>query len=197
MLVNSQPKRLVIASSGRCIWEDLKKIPWETYDMMGINDLIMHIPNPLKYGYSNDARRLQLWALLRRRGYEGPESLHSMEPWPALGGQFPIKGHKLKGLGTSPLSACYVGLELGYDQILLAGVPLDDSGHYFDPPDIETNRFHQDFYKQEAQLKWWKEASKEFDGKVKSLSGHTRELLGDNFTEPRQTYCSTKILRSG
>ena len=150
--------------------------------MMGINDLIMHLPHPLKYGYSNDARRLQYWACLRRRGYEGPTSLHSLESrsHAEFGAEktLPVTGHHLKGLGTSPLSACYVGLELGYDQILLAGVPLDDSGHYFDPEDIHTNRFHQDFYKQEAELKWWKAAMNDFEERVKSLSGNTRKLLG-------------------
>ena len=128
---------------------------------------------------------LQFWTACRRRGYEGPESLHALEsrqpltpPVGTLPHALPVVGHSLPGLGTSPLSAVLVGLEMGYERILLAGVPLDDSGHYFDPSDIHTNRFHQDYKHQERDLMYWKSAMKEFKGRVKSLSGNTRTLLG-------------------
>ena len=86
------------------------------------------------------------------------------------------------GHGTSSLNGCYTGLALGYDEIVLCGAPLDDSGHYFDPPTWHTN-FVREIPDVDRggviQPRYWSEAkARIFDGKVKSMSGRTRDLLG-------------------
>ena len=73
--------------------------------------------------------------------------------------------------GSSGLFACLVGLGMGYDEIVLAGIPMDDSGHFYDPPTTEHKYF-------ENLLPNWRYARDEwFEGKVRSLSGYTKNLL--------------------
>jgi hypothetical protein len=68
-----------------------------------------------------------------------------------------------------------VGLALGYDKIILAGVPIDGTGHFFDPPGKVVNQFLGTNIKEE-----WNNANRNyFKGRVKSLSGRTREWLGE------------------
>ena len=81
-------------------------------------------------------------------------------------------------MGSSALPACYVGLALGYESILLAGVPLDDTGHFFDPPEDHHLRKDRKWsnFTNEAQEYIWRNAR--LDGRVKSFSGRSREWLG-------------------
>ena len=165
--------KLLIVGSGRCVWDDLLKVNPLDYDAMAINDMIMHFPGPLKHAYSNDWKMLPHWISSRRPNYVidwGIPASHSCYgskswPWP---------GH-----GTSSLNAVYTGLALGYDEIIIAGVPLDDSGHYWEAPWLKTN-FTNEVSDKDGEMHFWSNAKKTiFDGKVKSLSGRTKQLLGD------------------
>lgn len=123
---------LVVCGSGRCVWDDLQKIPGKT-DFMAVNDMGMHLPFDLAHWFSNDAESLLYWKHCRRRGYNQDFRVHSCNkksgiefwPWP--------------GQGTSSLNAVYTGIGLGYEDIYLAGVPLDDSGHYWEAPWLKSN----------------------------------------------------------
>lgn len=171
--------RLVIVSGGRCVWDDLASLGLRGGhgpDVMCVNDVVMHYPGMVKHLYSNDRRRISGWLQMRRpeieREYGPVRYTHSCRegakyhwPWP---------GH-----GTSSLGAVYTGLAMGYDEIVLCGVPLDDSGHYFDPPWKESNFTREVGVKGNGQMQYWAEAAKKcFQGRVKAMSGRTRELLG-------------------
>jgi hypothetical protein len=67
-----------------------------------------------------------------------------------------------------------IGLALGYDKIILAGVPLDDSGHFFDIPDVRTS-----FNALNIKLEWQEADRFYLKGRVKSLSGNSAKWLGD------------------
>lgn len=168
--------KLLIVASGRCVWDDLERYARDQEihfngDVMAVNDVGMHLPCELTHWYSNDWKMLPKWVEARRPRFKkkyGPVQTHScyggakyVWPWP---------GH-----GTSSLNAVYTGLALGYDEIVLAGVPLDNSGHYFDPPWVNSN-FSNEVPNKGGQLRYWNRQI--FEGKVKSLSGRTRELLG-------------------
>jgi hypothetical protein len=158
---------LLIVGSGRCVWDDLDRGNNGTYyyvpDVMCINDMIMHFPGVVKHAYSNDYKMLPHWVSARRPRYKKDlsesiiqHSCNSGWPWP---------GH-----GSSGLNAVYTGLALGYDSITLVGIPLDDSGHYFDPPWKKTN-FTKEVPERDGQVKYWQFAINNiFNGKVKSLS---------------------------
>lgn len=144
---------------------------------MCVNDVVMHYPYYVHHAYSNDHQSLPCWVHARRPRYRLDYkesivmhtqkiggSLLSIWPWP--------------GFGTSGFNAVLTGLALGYEEIILAGIPLDDSGHYFDPPWV-TTKFTKEVPTLDGELKHWAEANRVlFQGRVKSLSGRTREVLG-------------------
>lgn len=171
---------LVIAASGRCVWEDLERYGMaKNHDdhphIMAVNDMIMYYPGRIDHAYSNNHAYLSKWCEARRDQYltkYGPvKHTHSNK----TGGRhtWPWPGH-----GTSSLNAVYTGIGLGYDRIILCGVPLDDSGHFFEPPWIGTN-FVAEVRDRDGGPKYWKNArDRIFKGQVQSMSGRTRELLG-------------------
>ncbi|MFQ5622443.1 MAG: hypothetical protein ACE5FS_03505 [Paracoccaceae bacterium] len=158
--------RLTIAGGGRCVWSDLEG-HWNG-DVMCVNDIGMHFPGQVRHWYSNDAKMLAKWSAARRpllvARQERAILHHSCNPGHI---HWPWPGH-----GSSGLNAVYTGLGLGYDEIFLAGMPLDDSGHYFDPPWVKTN-----FVREVPERYWIRARDHIFKGRVKSLSGRSKEIL--------------------
>lgn len=182
-------KKLVICADGACVWDDLEKFGCRSddgrgrvkkpgWDFMVINKLGETFPGDIEHWYSNAPHLLQKFMAARRDEYEkefaAPKHTHSCQSgamwhWP-FGGQ-----------GTSGLGAALVGVALGYaPPIILAGLPLDDGPHNGEPSWRRTK-----FASSEAKGKnggpdpHWKRAIElVFQGKVKSLSGRTRDWLG-------------------
>ena len=74
--------------------------------------------------------------------------------------------------GTSSLFGVFVAHRLGYRAIVLAGCPMDGSGHYYDAPGASYHRL-------DSMWEAWERAAAAGDlVGVTSLSGRTRELLG-------------------
>ena len=169
-----QGRKVLVVGSARCVWDDLSQFRHEI-DVMTVNDMVIHLPGRVTHAYSNDAWRVPPMIQARRPKFVeqwGNPYGHSCNPHEGVY-VWPWPGH-----GTSSLNAVYTALALGYDEVILAGVPLDDSGHYFDPPWVKTN-FTQEVKETESGPRYWEMAAKKvFDGKVKSLSGRTRDLLG-------------------
>lgn len=163
--------RLVILGGARCVWEDYEKIR-KKHDVMCVNDVVMHFDKPIRHFYSNDVKMIPKWIAARRPKWtrHGDPLIHCWQPgfihWP------------WPGSGTSSLQAVYTGLALGYDEITLCGIPLDDSGHYFDPPWVESNFTREVPYKGNGTLRYWVDAKeKVFENRVRSMSGRTKALL--------------------
>lgn len=178
--------KLLIVAGGRCVWDDLEgfavpakhgqvSIDWPG-DVMCVNDIGMHLPCKIDHWYSNDGNMLPCWNMARRPEFKRLNEtiqLHSFMDKPNIW-KWPWPGH-----GGSGLNSVYTGLGLGYDEILIAGMPSDDSGHYFDPPWVQTN-----FTKEVAPQKdhhvnrFWQNAINHcFEGRVKAISGRTGEWL--------------------
>jgi len=174
--------RLVIVGGGRCVWDDLRQLGFHhdclpQTDIMCINDIVMHFPGKVKHFFSNDSNWTPHWLKARRhlleRAYGPIEYVHTCHtgarynwPWP---------GH-----GTSALGAVYSALAMGYNPIVLCGIPLDDSGHYFEAPWIDSNFTKEIGFKGTGKVKYWSEArDKIFQGKVTSMSGRTKVLLDE------------------
>lgn len=173
-------KRLVICAGAACVWDDLALLgvrdEQSNTHIMAINDIVMHLPMRVRHVYSNDHRMLPCWIASRRplyvREYGAPGYVHSNRvgatynwPWP---------GH-----GTSALGGVYTGLAMGYSPIILCGVPLDDSPSYFSAPWVPRNFLREVGNTKDGEIQYWSRAANRcFRGRVKSMSGRTRELLG-------------------
>lgn len=176
-------KNLLIVGSARCVWDDLARVGASAkgyYEVMAINDIIMHLNLPIRHAVSNDNKWLPKWIAARRPYYreqmdcKQPIMTHSNKPGPGIDHAWP-----LPGTGTSGLTAVQVGVALGYDSIILAGIPMDGTDHYYDPLKGHPLFYDSHNYGTDNQLKYWKRAKTDyFEGKVKSLSGNTKDLLG-------------------
>ncbi len=164
---------LLVMGGAACVREDLARIdPTWRGARMAVNDIGAHYRGTLDHWATLHPKYLPGW-LAYRHGHDygsgGHVYSHSREA--ADGVQFVWR---LANDGaTSGLFACFVALLLGYDRIVLAGLPCDDTPHYFDPlpyggkiagespPDL-----------------WLWARDHVFAGRVTSLSGNTRAWLG-------------------
>ncbi len=172
--------KLVICGGGRSVWDDLGRLGFahgKRCDVMCINDIIMHFPYEIDHAFSNDFKMLPRWLAARRPRYSRTEKRIQVHKLGETQGK--IIGWPFPGHGTSGLNATYIGAALGYDEIILCGIPLDDSGHYFDAPWVRTN-FIRECGVRDGNTKFWGNAARNiFKGKVKSMSGRTRDIFGE------------------
>lgn len=145
---------------------------------MVVNKLGETFPGRIAHWYSNEAKLLVKFIEARRAEYAKEfatqfetHSNHRGAKW-----HWPLGGH-----GTSGLGSVLVGLGLGYEQIVLCGMPLDDGPHNGEPHWrrclFETAEVADT--KDGGTPHHWKRAMDHaFDGKVTSMSGRTKEWLG-------------------
>jgi hypothetical protein len=126
---------VLIVGGGRSVWDDVAKL-WPVPEaVIAVNDIGMYWPGYLKGWYSNDAVQLKAWHAGRRHWWEQiyrqTIPLHSCFAEKAGGGvhNWPFPAH-----GSSGLVVTLVALAMGYERLWIAGIPLDDTGHFYDPP---------------------------------------------------------------
>lgn len=182
----------VVLGSGRCIWDDMAKVDFDLVQVIAINNMIMHYKGRLHHGVSLHPEEPPLWRQLRwtnqceqsyvhTHSHRLPENNDNLPPYEfktrhGLDYIWEVEGGRG---GSSGLFACMVGLALGYSKIVLAGIPLDASGHFFDPPGKKVTQFTG----QNITWEWENARDKYFRDRVRSLSGRTRDILGEATAE--------------
>lgn len=183
-------KNLAICGDGACVWDDLERLGCRVdggnarrgsvggaYDFLTINKLVEVFPGNIEHAYSNEYHLLQKFIAARRseyaREFTGPRHIHGRMgsgaqwcwPW--------------KGPATSALGATLIGVALGYDKIVLCGVPLDDGPHNGEPPWRMTRFSREAADSPDGINRFWRDArDKAFQGRVRSMSGRTKAWLG-------------------
>lgn len=180
-LEDFQHKQCLVAATGRCLWDDIEKFDYSGMDIMAVKDAVIHFPDPVHHAFSQHAD--QLVPMIEIRNLRNPSARrqnNAIIGHTSVDTRFPsLHAWNLPGHGTSTLGAVYVALALGYKRVVIAGAPLDDSGHYFDPPGFKTH-FEKRIPDKEKGPKFWELVYQDvFKGRVRSLSGRTRDLLGD------------------
>lgn len=182
-------KKLIICADAACVWEDLEafgcasyagrgSVKKEGWDFLTVNKLVETFPGAIEHCYSNEPSLLRSFIGARRNEYEKefprPANTHSCNEGAKW--RWPWGGH-----GTSGLGAVLVGLGLGYDQIVLCGMPLDDGPHNGEPH-WRACRFKSKeaagSVDDDRDGHWKRAIQLAFDGKVKSMSGRTKNWLG-------------------
>jgi len=179
-LEDYEKKSLLIACTGRDVWKDIKRIDYSEMDILCVKDTIVHFPDPIHHAFSQHADQLvHLVAIRNMRNPSTRRQTDEIKVHTSSDTKYPsVHAWNLPGHGTSSLGAVYVGLALGYSNVVLAGCPLDDAGHYYDPEWVGTYFIKRIADRQEGPKFWTHAAQHVFKGKVKSLSGRTKDLLG-------------------
>lgn len=182
-------KNLIVCGDAQCLWLDLElfgarddsrmgQVRKDGWDIMVVNKAGECFPGWIHHWYSNLPRVIHSAIAARRDDYAIEFSkiwiTHSCNA--GADHRWPWGGH-----GTSGLGAVLVGIGLGYDRIVLCGLPLDDGPHNGEPHWRKTK-----FAASEAagsktndkNVHWKRAIDSAFEGKVKSMSGRTREWLG-------------------
>ncbi len=183
-------RNLVICGDAIGVWTDLQQfacdgriargqVRKDGWDFMTINKMVETFPGDIVHCYSNEPHLLHKFIAARRSEYARefciPTNTHSCNDGARW--RWPWGGH-----GTSGLGATLVGVGLGYEKIVLCGLPLDDGPHNGEPPWRKCG-----FASREAagsadggpDQHWRRARDEAFEGKVKSMSGRTKDWLGD------------------
>ena len=167
-------RQLLVLGGADCVWEDLKAFGPVSCDVMVINDMGCDYPGIIKYWVTLHPEKFDGWRS-RRRGNQDYETwAHSVI---VRSKAYDVVNKTTKDWGgSSGLFAAKVGLELGYDHITLCGCPMTETPHYFQP-----NRSWKDC---SSFIPGWTKNLDAIKGKVFSMSGWTKEILGYQKFEP-------------
>lgn len=183
MMQVARPEWAMCIGGGSCVWDDV--LQWEAiygqqWDglVIAANDVGAHWPRPLHHWVTLHEAKLPRWWDLRER------SGHPMEPRPVRWGHS-ARSSRMKSAhldrcitawngGSSGMLAAQVALHLGCTRVVLCGIPMTMTPHF-----AETReRFHSQWLAANGHWKAWsRERGKLID--VRSMSGRTRELLGE------------------
>jgi len=170
---------LIVMGSALCVWDDYQRTIESGFNghLMAVNDIGQFIDKSLEHWVSLHPKNLVHWvALARLHATAGHGCLtHTNEPSEGIRVAWDIHPYA----PTSGLYAIQVGLVLGYDRIMLCGVPQDNSRRIFDPPWMGGGE-HQDANLRKS-FRQMVEHNPEYGLRVRSQSGWTKELLGDSW----------------
>lgn len=176
-------KTLLVCGSGRSLFPDLQALgvnsdaDLQRFDVLAVNDVILALKDA-KHFASYHEEKIESWLMLRECEYHHSKhrpnkrmlKTHSHRPGPLVD-----KVHTgFEGAGSSSFFAVQVGLAEGYERIILCGVPMDNSGRWYEPP----WRVAHDYKVTDGWDCWKKMHAVGKLAKVRSMSGCTRELLG-------------------
>ncbi len=175
----------IVAATGRNLWMDLEALTgilpgfhveqtpygliyWRGCDIVAINDAAVHILGDVKHLASLHYEMMAGWKILLKAQDRKIQS-HALQAADGVDIAWPI-GYKA---GTSTMLGVLVALGLGYDRVVLAGAPMSNHGHYYDPPEGGSN-FN------DVAIKFdWEWANREiFKDRVRSVSGSSCIWIG-------------------
>lgn len=180
---------LIVCGDAACLWDDLERfgaassmgrgcVHKDGFHIMTVNRAVETMPANIEHIYSNEPDLLMRFVAARRYEYckefEGPRHSHSHRR--GASHKWPLGGH-----GTSGLGASLVGVGLGYDPIVLCGLPLDNGPHNGEPPWRRCNFEREAADNVDTHInQYWERARRlAFQNRVRSMSGRTREWLGE------------------
>ena len=171
---------LLVCGTSRELWDDLKA--FYEFGTSGhvacLNQAILHYPYlrndhpwPLRHAIGFDPNNAyQLFEYRKLRGQDVSNvAVHaSSQPascvWELV---------NVKDIAFSACFAVAIGLAMGYEKIVLAGCSQSSDGHYYDPPWIPPSEYGVRVY-----MFQWEMNANIFSGRVRSMSGKTKEFFG-------------------
>lgn len=158
----------LVLGGADCLWRDLDALGrWTPDIVVATNDAIAAYPGRIDQAATLHPEKLTHWRMERwkNRG-NGDYQTWSRSDTPE-GVDRTLSGWSS---GSSGMLAVGVAFEVGAESVVLAGVPIQaEAAHFFDPSPWEGVQHHREA---------WEKRADELRGRVWSLSGWTRTLLG-------------------
>ena len=161
----------IVTGSADCLWEDLEKakVGLDKYDIMCVNHSAIAVSDKITHIASLEYRYMIGFYNLATVNTKGHIYTHSSTHGDGVGWLW----NMCMGGGGSGLFATFLALVLGYDKVILAGMPMTNTPKFCQDPRVRFDR-----YGATSQTNAWTDARDlVFDGRVKSMSGQTKELL--------------------
>jgi len=159
-------KQILILGGAKCVWDDVKSLsPWE-HPVAAVNDVGAMWQGSLLFWASLHPRKFKQWEPRRKaNGFPAGYIKYGNKY-----GKPMIDRISADWGGSSGLFAIKIALELGFDQIIIAGVPMEaEQGHFFDKAQwTACNQYRAA----------WERHLNDIKPFVRSCSGWTKRLLG-------------------
>jgi hypothetical protein len=177
--INSKQGNLIILGCGRSVWDDYFKASAffrrrhieQEYEVMCVNDIVVHFKvEPVQHMVSIHSDLINPLLYIGNKRNKRGVITHSITKGNGVDIVWGINDTS----GTSSCVAVKIALLLGYRKIVLCGVPMDNSGHYYDPKDSNKNK--SSMFEKSSFEPWVKMVQND---KIKSISGRTKELFGE------------------
>jgi len=179
--IGTESGKVLVCGTGHSLWQDMLNAGYtpnkyqQNFDILCVNRSIMDIPSDIKHMYSNHTRAIPHWVNGRDETHQKKDKhsvtriiTHTNSDNGNRHIHWPWTGH-----GTSSLMAVWTAITLGYDDIYVCGVPMDDAPHYYDPPWLQPN------FDNSHNFRHWKNSrDRVFQDKVKVMSGRLKEEAG-------------------
>jgi len=170
---------LMIIGTGRCVMDDLDRYEPKG-DVLVIKQMGLFYPK-FRHWWLSDTKDYPNWLKTvretgRARDMRIPFHTHSNAGFQeGIDFRWQFNPRHARSAG---LESTIIGLAMGYDSIVLAGCPADNSGHFYPDARFVPGALRIDYGDREHKDAWMliKDLS---NGRVKSLSGNTREWLGE------------------
>lgn len=165
-----------MVGAGRTLWDDLRAVRGvleQGAAVLAVNHSILFFEGTIEHAVSHHADSLPHLVALRRLARRGAAIAHSTKAAPGIDRVWP----KVYRIGDSGLLAARIAVALGFARVVLAGVPMDERGHFYEDPGGATPPAPSAF-KFGRHRKAWETYRAELVGRVVSMSGWTRQLLG-------------------
>jgi hypothetical protein len=176
-IVNDIVKRghLIILGTAENMWEDFeeanKKFPGADLMMLNLAPCFFRPQIEFKKIY------IHHWVSLHPEFFElsdcyllsGMVIRHSTIKTPRVDYVWDVKQE-----GSTGAFATRIALAMGYEKVILCGIPMDGRKHIYDMPGTKLDWAEQDHCRES----WIFSKENEFAGRVTSMSGWTKGLLG-------------------
>jgi hypothetical protein len=177
-----------VLGGAECVWRDVNGALalFEPDAFAAVNDIGTQWEGPLDIWATLHHEKMGAWRAERRRRGFRPAHIHiGIEDQLGIDRVEDYRWPGMNASGSSGLYAVKLLMARGFDRIVLAGVPMTAAGaHFFNSsPWSEVHSF----------TAAWREQLPRLRGCVKSMSGFTREILG----EPDRTWLGLHHLNAG
>ena len=169
---------LLIVGDGWNVWDDLERF-FEfgvEHDAMLINHIAMVYAWPYQHYVAGDSHMGDMQKIARKL----PKSVikHCWNPNSKYFDVRWIRNGRAGWSGTTANLAVKVGIMLDYLKLVLAGIPMDNKGHWYDEFLPENDRKRKSLHAAAHLWKWTELSTRPIARFIRSMSGNTADLFG-------------------